>query len=590
MIPRIAKAGRSFQSAGLYYLHDKQAMTAERVAFTATRNMLTQNPDRALKVMAFTALHQDELKRANYRSRNPDDPDCIQMHKAGRKTTASVFHYSLAWHPSETPTQEQMIAAAEASLEKIGLSEHECLMVAHKDEPHPHIHLIVNKIHPVTGKVAALKYTRERLSKWAEAYEREHGKIWCEQRVENNKTRERIEAHVAEHGRAPNDMPRPKDVLSFTQAEYYAWRREMSRITWERDRTLKKDLSESHKAELATIFEAREAAIKQAMAQVKQQMRPVWAAHFGQERDGRKKLDTLSTRIRDYTTFAAGAVLERTGIISGAFNAGTAKDRFDKTIADRKAALKAEHGRRIKEAVAAIKEAYAHEIEKVKDRQRVENQDMRQSLDPERQHGPRFTREDFRQQRMIAVLADALSDRERSPRQERFVGATLPDLRPQNPRPDQLVIEARKRSGRTGDWNAAQSGEGRSGAAQNTGDQRTTSEGKPQHVDVQRPDVPWTAYGHEPRRVLHPKGLRAHPVQLKRPEPKPYSERARIHKEWQDKKRKEEAELTALFGSAAKAQKAKQRAANGNSIQSQKTQSQAGGRGRGRGRRRAYEG
>lgn len=34
MVPRIAKRRQSFKGAGLYYLHDKGAMTAERVTWT----------------------------------------------------------------------------------------------------------------------------------------------------------------------------------------------------------------------------------------------------------------------------------------------------------------------------------------------------------------------------------------------------------------------------------------------------------------------------------------------------------------------------------------------------------------------------
>ena len=41
MIPRVGPGGASFQGAGLYYLHDKDALTSERVAFTHTLNTHT---------------------------------------------------------------------------------------------------------------------------------------------------------------------------------------------------------------------------------------------------------------------------------------------------------------------------------------------------------------------------------------------------------------------------------------------------------------------------------------------------------------------------------------------------------------------
>ena len=43
----------------------------------------------------------------------------------------------------------------------------------HSDGNHPHLHLIVDVVHPDTGKASKLSYSRIKLSKWAENYERE---------------------------------------------------------------------------------------------------------------------------------------------------------------------------------------------------------------------------------------------------------------------------------------------------------------------------------------------------------------------------------------------------------------------------------
>ncbi len=56
MIPHIAQRGHSFKGAGAYYLHDKKSDTAERVLWTQTYNLPTQNPELALRVMAHTAM------------------------------------------------------------------------------------------------------------------------------------------------------------------------------------------------------------------------------------------------------------------------------------------------------------------------------------------------------------------------------------------------------------------------------------------------------------------------------------------------------------------------------------------------------
>ena len=62
MVPTETKIGRSFKGALLYYAHDKGALTDERVAFTHTENLPTNDPTLAAKVMAYTAMHNNELR------------------------------------------------------------------------------------------------------------------------------------------------------------------------------------------------------------------------------------------------------------------------------------------------------------------------------------------------------------------------------------------------------------------------------------------------------------------------------------------------------------------------------------------------
>ena len=62
MIAKLAARGASFKGAGNNYLHDKDAQTSERVVWTETVNLWTANPERALRVMAGTAMDRDEIK------------------------------------------------------------------------------------------------------------------------------------------------------------------------------------------------------------------------------------------------------------------------------------------------------------------------------------------------------------------------------------------------------------------------------------------------------------------------------------------------------------------------------------------------
>ena len=179
MIPRVGPGGASFQGAGLYYLHDKDALTSERVAFTHTLNTHTDSPDRSLKVMAWTAMHQSGLKQA------------AGVKATGRKLEKPVYTYSLAWAQDESPNRDEMVTAAQDSLKALGMEDQQAVLVAHSDTEHPHIHVILNRVHPENGKAASTSKDHLKLSKWAESYERGQGKIRVQARVNHNARREK---------------------------------------------------------------------------------------------------------------------------------------------------------------------------------------------------------------------------------------------------------------------------------------------------------------------------------------------------------------------------------------------------------------
>ncbi len=154
MIPREARRGRSFIGAGKYYLHDKRASTSQRVAFTHTENIPTQDAHKALKWMAWTAIHAHELKRESGVGTT-------------RRAAKPVFTFSLSWRPEASPTKEEMIGAGRTALAALGLQDHEAVMVGHRDTPHKHIHVIVSTINPATGRSNRVSYSKKKLSVWA---------------------------------------------------------------------------------------------------------------------------------------------------------------------------------------------------------------------------------------------------------------------------------------------------------------------------------------------------------------------------------------------------------------------------------------
>ena len=69
MVTKISAPGRSFGGVADYCLHDRwvpgqgQPESAERVEWTETRNLATEQGDRAARIMAATAEAAPELKR-----------------------------------------------------------------------------------------------------------------------------------------------------------------------------------------------------------------------------------------------------------------------------------------------------------------------------------------------------------------------------------------------------------------------------------------------------------------------------------------------------------------------------------------------
>ncbi|WP_346296430.1 relaxase/mobilization nuclease domain-containing protein [Rhodopseudomonas sp. P1] len=171
MVPKLFRSGKSFKKAGMYLLHDPaKASTAHRVPWTHTINLASDHPSLAIDEMYWTYRSADQLKRE------------AGLKAGGRQLEYPVRHISLNWHRSESPSREQMIEAAESFLAHMGWHEHQTLIVCHSDK-HPHVHLMVNAVHPETGRALDSSFEKRRVQEWAETYEREHEAIFCEERL-----------------------------------------------------------------------------------------------------------------------------------------------------------------------------------------------------------------------------------------------------------------------------------------------------------------------------------------------------------------------------------------------------------------------
>ncbi len=196
MINVIHQNGTSFKGLMAYLMHDKGADTSERVAWTHSHNLATDDPEIGWRTMAATAMLQSDLKRE------------AGIPATGRKSIASVMHYTLSWEATERDelSRDDMVEAALASMtymgtqegEKIGrkknairtqfADEHQAIIVCHDEGPGnpPHVHIMLNRVHPDHGVMLPDSKDYEKLSAWALEYRKAQGREdCCPQRVIN---------------------------------------------------------------------------------------------------------------------------------------------------------------------------------------------------------------------------------------------------------------------------------------------------------------------------------------------------------------------------------------------------------------------
>lgn len=273
MVPDIAKKGHSFKGAFQYYLHDKGADTAERVGWSETRNLMTDDPMAARNIMIATALQSDELKKA------------AGIKAAGRKSTQSVYAYALAWHPDEAGQidKAEMLAAADASLKELKADHLQAVIVCHTDQKHPHIHVILNRVDPADGRMHPFKNDRLQLSDWANRYERERGNIVTPAREEKRQKREQ---HQDKKQRQDYALAKRQEAEARAKSDLSpaAMLKDLGEAQKQRHRGEWKDLATANKARRNSIYDDHRKRIGNATALHKAEVKPIWRTYFREQR------------------------------------------------------------------------------------------------------------------------------------------------------------------------------------------------------------------------------------------------------------------------------------------------------------------
>lgn len=128
MLAKVAPPSNDFQALARYLVRGKSGKPdPKRVAWLFTQNLPTDDPELAAKYMEATA-------------------------QLSARTRKAAYHLMIAWHANERPTPEAMQDVARHTLQLAGLAEHQALIMGHGDKPHPHLHILLNRVHPDTGR------------------------------------------------------------------------------------------------------------------------------------------------------------------------------------------------------------------------------------------------------------------------------------------------------------------------------------------------------------------------------------------------------------------------------------------------------
>jgi hypothetical protein len=271
MIVKIGKAGASFRGLGRYLTDEK-----ERVAWTHSLNCANEDGPSVIHEMYTTFKDAEFLKQES------------GQHGGGTPLEKPVKHIALSWHVSEHPTKEQMIEATQSFLAEMGWDEHQALLVSHNDKKHAHVHLMLNRVHPETGLALKDGFEFRRAQSWALEYEREHGKILCEQRLlepgerapsPSRSTWERLKEFERDWERAEQQRPYDPSYLS---------REDRREVTHDHEWEL---LKERQKKEREDFFHVEgKQAFKQLrneiIRNIRDDMRDDWRTYYEEKRAG----------------------------------------------------------------------------------------------------------------------------------------------------------------------------------------------------------------------------------------------------------------------------------------------------------------
>ncbi|HEX8394241.1 MAG TPA: relaxase/mobilization nuclease domain-containing protein [Longimicrobium sp.] len=151
MIGKAYKLGTGFKGLAAYLERGRaDALQPDRVDWIESRNLPTRDPETASRLMAATARDSERVRKP-------------------------VYHFSISFDPADPVNRETMRRVADRTLRDLGLHEHQVLIVAHRDRQHPHVHVMVNTVHPESRRAWSNSWDYRRIESSLRAQEAELG-------------------------------------------------------------------------------------------------------------------------------------------------------------------------------------------------------------------------------------------------------------------------------------------------------------------------------------------------------------------------------------------------------------------------------
>lgn len=190
-----------------------------RVTIVETQNTFHESVEKATREMETTAALRERTKK-------------------------EAYHLIVAYHREEEISDEEMVSDARETLRRRGLGEHQAVHAVHRDRQHPHVHVVVNRVHPSGERTWNPDHDYYRNMEVLREIERERGRISpreARQRGEDRGARPRLpswkqkkfKAELLEKGQGEAEVPFALKVRAQAEdafADSETWRELQGRL------------------------------------------------------------------------------------------------------------------------------------------------------------------------------------------------------------------------------------------------------------------------------------------------------------------------------------------------------------------------